>query len=46
MLGGEEYDENKILKEDKAALRDSTEHLREDEDDFTSFEMAVINKKN
>ncbi len=43
MLG---YDEDAIKKEYKEGMKDPVEHLMDDEDDLTNFEIAIINKNN
>ena len=40
------YDEETTRKEYEEAMRDPSESLRDDEDDETMFEIAMINRKN
>jgi hypothetical protein len=43
---GPEFDENNMRKEYKEAMKNPAEHLIDDPDDKTLFEIAVINRKN
>ncbi len=38
------YDDEAMAKEHKEAMRDPSEGYRDDEDDFTHFEIALINR--